>query len=216
VKPAQPAAAQAAPVERPAEPTQAAEHSMQQPAAVPAPPRPPAQRPATAATARPGAAPPARSTPTQAASLPPPQPRASGSGQAKLLMGPPLARLSSRPPQIGQGPAQGSSTANAVVTRVAVPLAPPAPPVAGEVFVVGPTSELDPGRYGSQTACVGGENVLLGRSIFANSMIVPDHNRAAALKLGLCQVIMVTRRPDAEAARRMLSNMGVTADIRQK
>jgi hypothetical protein len=83
------------------------------------------------------------------------------------------------------------------------------------VFLVGPADQLDPARRGDQTACLGGENALLGRSIFGGSMIVPAYNRPAALKMGLCQVILVTRRAEADSARGMLAAMGVEADVRQ-
>jgi hypothetical protein len=84
------------------------------------------------------------------------------------------------------------------------------------VFVVGPPAHLDPARFGDQTACVGGEDVLLGRAIFGSSMIVPADGRATALATGMCQVILVTLRGEAEAARRSLADMGVAADARQQ
>lgn len=99
--------------------------------------------------------------------------------------------------------------------RGPVPAAAPAMEADG-VFIVAPPDRLSPTQYPSYTACVGGENVILGRSVFGNSMIVPESNRAAAIKVGLCDVIMVTRLGDAEYARRQLDSVGLPADIDRK
>jgi hypothetical protein len=114
-------------------------------------------------------------------------------------------------PAVASAPVARLTPRHATARRGEVPGA--APAVEGGVFIVAPPDRLSRTRYPSYTACVSGENVILGRSVFGNSMIVPESNRAAAIKVGLCDVIMVTRLGDAEYARRQLDFVGLPADI---
>ncbi|HSK38978.1 MAG TPA: hypothetical protein VK943_04350 [Arenibaculum sp.] len=97
--------------------------------------------------------------------------------------------------------------------RPIAPLAAAADTAGADVLIVVPAGQWEPERLADHTACVGGRDVLLGRQVFANSVIVARDNRAAAVERGLCQAILVTSESEAQAARRQFAGMGITAEI---
>ncbi|HEV7367705.1 hypothetical protein [Arenibaculum sp.] len=177
---------------------------------LPRPPTPPNTRRAQAAAAAPPSPPPAPPP-----SLAPPPPAMPAPQPASLDARPePKSQAAASQPVTRLAPQRETQRETAQRRAVAPP--PAAGADAAGVFVVAPPDRLSPTDYPRYTACVSGENVILGRSVFGNSMIVPASNRAAAIKVGLCDVIMVTRVGDAEYARRELTFMGLPADIRRE
>lgn len=115
-----------------------------------------------------------------------------------VLPKPPTMPLSRRPPRVSAAAAAPVLTTDGT---------------GSEVLIVVPAGRWEPERLAEHTACVGGRDVLLGRQVFANSVIVARDNRAAAVERGLCQAILVTTEDEAQAARRQFAGMGIMAEI---